>query len=671
LKDAQRKVKKEQMENSFIKSFIENSPYIINVWTSDIRLVQTSQQAVKMFGLKNQQEYLDRFAELSPQCQPCGTSSIEKAVALVKKAFSTGSAQFEWLHQDLNGNLIPTEIFLLRFEDSEGLKVLATTTDLRNIFSAQKKEQEAVASSQIATDANQAKTRFLERMSHEIRTPLNSVLGITETQLQKNHSPEIEKAFLRIHNSSSLLLAIINDILDLGKIESGKKATAFNAYELTSIIVDTLQLHLVCIGDKNIEFKLELDEQLPLRLLGDEVSIKQILNNLLSNAIKYTDSGEIRLSVGIEQKDYDDFSFDDIMLIFTVQDTGQGMTEEEVEALFEEYNRYKTDEAKSIKGTGLGMNIVWQLVNIVGGRIEVKSELGVGSTFSVYIPQIPQGTDVFGKKNIENLQNLENLQNSLRMVNKIKREFMPYGRVLVVDDVESNIEVIKDFLMPYRIDTDTVNCGEAAVRKVKDGNVYDIIFMDHKMPEMDGIEATKIIRELGYEQPIIALTANVFAGVVEMLLSNGFTEYLSKPIDLLRLDAFLNKFIRDKQPKDVLEKANLQMSSENDGDVEKKEENSDIKDRIMNAFLRDAQRSISALELFCDSSEIDDKAMKNFIVHTHSMKSAFNNIERSDLSAVAAELEEAGYENNIKKINEQTPLFLEQLKEIVKENRPK
>jgi CheY-like chemotaxis protein/anti-sigma regulatory factor (Ser/Thr protein kinase) len=399
-------------------------------------------------------------------------------------------------------------------------------------------------------------------------------------------------------------------------------------------------------------------------MTGDEKCIKQILNNLLSNAIKYTDSGTVSLSVGIDEQDA---AFDNYvpLLAFTVTDTGRGMTQEQISSLFaEEIDAYDSESNKNIQGSGLGISIVRQLVDIMNGRIDIKSTVDVGTAVTVYIPQIADGTETLGKENVENLQNLENLQKSLKKFKKIHRELMPYGRVLIVDDIESNIEVMKDFLMPYKIVVDVADSGEKAIKKVKNGEVYDIIFMDHMMPEMDGIEATKIILGSGYASPIIALTANAFVGAADMFKTKGFTSYLSKPINIVNLDSILHKFIRDKQPPEVLAqvKSQADMWIEDSGSFEK--------NSIMKAFLRDAQRSVTALKAFLSLAEFDEKAMKNFIIHVHSMKSALNNVEQSELSAVAAELEKSGREKVLTKINTLTPKFLEQLEKIIKENTP-
>lgn len=404
-----------------------------------------------------------------------------------------------------------------------------------------------------AEEANRAKTKFLSNMSHEMRTPMNSVLGIAEQQLQKDtHPPETEEAFMRIYNSSSMLLSIINDILDLSKVEAGKMEIIPAVYETASIIADTVQLNIMYINSKNIELEMSVDEQLPVRLIGDELRIKQILNNLLSNAFKYTMSGTVKLSLSIQ----DNTESDDPVLVIVVSDTGQGMTEEQVNDLFgDEFIRFNMQDNRAIEGSGLGMVISYRLIRMMGGEIFVESAPGKGSVFTVLLPQKKKDGAVLGPEAAARLQNLEYIRKSPKEINKIDREPMPYGRVLVVDDVGTNLYVAEESLLPYKLAVETVTSGELAVEKIKDGQVYDIIFMDHMMPGIDGIEATNIIRSMGYKHPIVALTANALSGVSELFMKNGFDAFISKPIDLNQLDNCLLRFIRDKQPPEVIENA--------------------------------------------------------------------------------------------------------------------
>jgi len=408
---------------------------------------------------------------------------------------------------------------------------------------------------------NKQKSDFLAKMSHEIRTPISAILGITEIQLQDRALREdIRDALGRIYNSGDLLLGIINDILDFSKIEAGKMELAPVKYYVSSMINDIVQLNKIKNENKPIEFKLQVDEFLPAELIGDELRIKQIMNNLLSNAFKYTDKGEVAMSVTVEQARGGLSTTANI--IFKVSDTGQGMTAEQIQKVFDEYSRFNMEVNRTTQGTGLGMNITRNLVNMMDGSISVKSTPGKGTEVTVKLPQRTEGSGVtIGKKMAETLQQFKMSNASQTEKEQITYDPMPYGSVLVVDDVETNLYVAKGLLAPYELSIETANSGFEAIDKFKGGGVYDIIFMDHMMPKMDGIEATKILREMGYNGNIIALTANAIVGQAEMFMQNGFDGFISKPIDIRQLNAALNKMIRDKQPFEVIDAARRQKAT--------------------------------------------------------------------------------------------------------------
>jgi CheY-like chemotaxis protein len=359
--------------------------------------------------------------------------------------------------------------------------------------------------------------------------------------------PEIEGGLAKIHNSCNLLLGIINDILDFSKIEAGKLDIMPTPYSVASIINDSTQINMMRIGSKPIEFVLQIGENIPAKLMGDELRIKQVLNNLLSNAFKYTQIGKVTLSIASEAA----ASENTVMLVLRVQDTGVGMTQEQLKSLFDEYSRFNQENGANIEGTGLGLSITRRLVSLMGGDIHVESEPGVGSLFAARIPQTTMDDEVLSKEIQENLKRFHLIQATYGQKNQIVRTMMPYGRVLVVDDVKINLYVAAGLMKLYQLQIETIMSGQEAIDKIKSGDVYDVIFMDHMMPGMDGVEATKYLRELGYVHPIIALTANAVAGQSEMFLENGFDDFISKPIDLHKLDAVLNRFVRDKQPPDV------------------------------------------------------------------------------------------------------------------------
>jgi signal transduction histidine kinase/CheY-like chemotaxis protein len=518
-----------------------------------------------------------------------------------------------------------------------------------------------------AIEANRAKSNFLTRVSHEIRTPMNAILGIAEIQMQNEHLPiDAHEALGRIYDSGYLLLNLINEILDLSKIEADKLELAPVNYDVPSLINDTVQLNIVKYDSKPIEFLLDIDTNLPLTLFGDELRIRQILNNLLSNAFKYTDKGKVSLSFKVEQKDA---RF--IMLIISVTDTGQGMTKEQIDVLFDEYTRFNLKTNRRIEGTGLGMSITKHLIRIMGGEISVESEPGKGTVFTVRLPQGKVDDGVVSGDLIENLKNFR-IDKGLKTKKapQIVRDYMPYGSVLVVDDVETNLYVSKGLLSPYGLSIETAVSGMEAIEKIKNGASYDIIFMDHFMPEMDGIEAVKIIRELEYKEPIIALTANALSGQSEMFLANGFNGFISKPIDIRQLNFWLNKLVRDKQPQEIITAARKQK-----GELEKNDENKTVRKRpdsqLAEIFIKDAKKACATLENLLDNKfrRVDDINM--YVISVHAMKSALANIGENDLSSFAQKLEHAGREKSMEIMLEETSVFVNALKAVIEKIRPK
>jgi len=411
---------------------------------------------------------------------------------------------------------------------------------------------ELYAAREQALLANRVKSDFLARMSHEIRSPMNAILGIIEIELEKQLPPDTEEALDRVHNSGYMLLNIINDILDLSKIESGKMELVPVNYDVSSVINDTVQLNLMRFGGKPVKFSLKVDANIPSKLFGDDLRIKQVLNNLLSNSFKYTDSGEIEMSVSAEVSGADK----PVILIFRLSDTGKGMTKDQVDNLFENYARFDSEINRQIEGTGLGMPITKSFINMMKGEMVVESEPGKGSVFNLRIPQGYIDSNVLGREGADSLQKFD-IEKKARQKrgSQIQREYMPYGKVLVVDDMEPNLYVAKGLLSPYGLSIDTASSGQKAIDMIKSGQKFDVIFMDHYMPEMDGMETTKIIRELGYKASIIALTANALVGQDQMYLANGFDGFMSKPIDTRQLNSTLNRFIRDKYPPETVEAA--------------------------------------------------------------------------------------------------------------------
>ena len=522
---------------------------------------------------------------------------------------------------------------------------LIDITDMKNILHETERQK-------IEADAaSKAKSEFLSKMSHEIRTPMNAILGITEILLRnKSLGTETKEALDKIYSAGDLLLGIINDVLDLSKIEAEKLELIPIDYDVASLINDVTTLNMMRIGSKEIEFILSVDENLHAVLFGDQLRIKQILNNVLSNAIKYTIKGTVKLSVFAEEKQNDD-----VVLVFEVSDTGLGMTEEQVSQLFDAYSRFNVEANRTTEGTGLGMNITRNLVHMMEGTISVKSEVNKGSVFTVQLPQQKIGTATLGREIVENLQRFR--ANGTKQVKQAQMVFeqMPDVHVLVVDDVASNLYVAKGLLAPYGLTVDTADSGYAAIDKIKKGKTYDVIFMDHMMPKMDGIEATKIIRGLGYEAPIIALTANTVSGQSDVFLANGFDGFVSKPIDVRLLNATLTKFVKNRQSDSgVFSASEISQLTTDPGLIE--------------IFLLDTPKTVEALEEFLKKGDtVDAEDIKMYIICVHGMKSALAYMGSLKLSALASKLEQAAKEKDTTTVAADTPVFISGLNALMKQ----
>jgi len=530
--------------------------------------------------------------------------------------------------------------------------------------------------------ANQTKSSFLANMSHEIRTPMNAILGVTEILIQYESLPEeIEEGLSKIYSSCDLLLGIINDILDFSKIEAGKLDIMPVQYKVASMINDAVNLNMMRIDSKPIEFELNIDENVPAKLVGDELRIKQILNNLLSNAFKYTEAGKVTLSVSSEPIPLISYLPEHTMsgqlrwlnpdkegttLVLSVRDTGLGMTKEQLSRMFDEYSRFYRGKKVSVEGTGLGLAITQRLVTLMDGEIHVESEHGVGSLFIIRLPQEKVDDEVLGKDIKANLQQFRLSYLLHRKRGQVVRDPMPYGSVLIVDDVETNLYVAVGLLKLYKLQIDTAMSGIQAIEKIKQGKMYDTIFMDHMMPEMDGIETTKNLRAMNYTAPIVALTANAVAGQADMFLANGFDDFISKPIDIRQLNAVLNRLVRDKQPPEVIEAA--RHYKEKVVSVENKSNQNDL--FLLESFVRDAHKAVDILDEQVLNKKYDDpkngaEEIRKFTIIVHGIKSSLWNIGEKVLSESALKLEKCGRENNVEIIKETAPAFLKELHSLL------
>lgn len=402
----------------------------------------------------------------------------------------------------------------------------------------EEKEKELTEINLSLEQANEAKSIFLARMSHEIRTPINAVIGMNEIIMRESAERNIIGYASNIETASHTLLSLINDILDFSKIESGLMKIVPDEYDTYDLIRECYTLLDMRARDKGLTLKLEYNEKLPSVLKGDEVRIRQIITNLLSNAVKYTDNGSITFDVDFVKK-----ADDRIDLIIRVTDTGRGISEEGMKTIFDSFSRADERQNRNIEGTGLGLSITKQLIDLMEGSIDVKSEYGRGSEFTAVIPQTAVSSEPMGDfwtKYNAGEGTGENYHESFKA---------PDARILVVDDVSVNLKIFTLLLKNTEVMIDTADSGARGLELYKE-NHYDMIFLDHMMPQMDGIETFEEIRKTdrykSERTPVVVLTANAIEGADKEYLAIGFTDYLTKPVQSDELERVIVKLLPDE-----------------------------------------------------------------------------------------------------------------------------
>ncbi|MBR6228310.1 MAG: response regulator [Eubacterium sp.] len=523
-----------------------------------------------------------------------------------------------------------------------------------------------------AEQANHTKSAFLATMSHEIRTPINAILGMDEMILRETDDKEIHAYAADIMSAGKTLLSLINDILDISKIEEGKMEIIPVEYDLSSLINDIINMIRDRADAKGLILDYEVNEHIPHILFGDENRIRQCVTNILTNAVKYTEKGSVELIV-----DYTDLE-DSIKLSFTVIDTGIGMKQESIEKLFSPYQRIEEERNRSIEGTGLGMSITKHLLDLMGGELKVNSVYGKGSRFSFSVEQ-----KVVDREEIGNItQRLERLKDTVYDYRELFHA--PEAEILVVDDNPVNMTVIKNLLKKTGIQIDTAASGREAFIKASKKK-YDICFIDHMMPEMDGIETLERIRRVGENQetPAVALTANAVAGAKEMYLEKGFTDYLSKPMDGTKLEKMIIKLLPDEKvlaPDETVSagpvdegKAEEKVRTKydrvprwlysvpglfpDDGIMYNASEEGFME--ILESFYDTVDDTIAAIE---DTRSRGD--IKEYTVRVHGLKSSARLIGANPLSDQALDLEMAGNEEDVEFINSHTGKLIADLKQL-------
>jgi signal transduction histidine kinase/CheY-like chemotaxis protein len=619
--------------------------------------------------------------------------------------------------------------------------------------------------------ANSAKSSFLARMSHEIRTPMNAIIGMSELALREADSPEMLENLTSLRAAGSNLLSIINDILDLSKIEAGVFQISNGPYLLSSLLSDVINVARVRIFEKPLLFLVEADPGIPNRLLGDEAHLRQILFNLLSNAVKYTQEGFIRLSLRGKRS-----SEDTVILTLAVSDTGLGIRQEDLHRLFSSFVRLDSEHNRNIEGTGLGLTITKSLCQAMDGDISVISEYGAGSTFTAVIPQQCEGKECLARVDNPEARRVllcdarrpyaESVRASLESLRvptvaaEGKEDFFrklaeggwpfvlvspdlageaaaalnqaesvlvilaglgetpslpqaltlampahavsianalngahteddrgespvyftaPEARVLIADDIATNLKVAQGLLLPYQMIVDTCESGREAVDMVASTR-YDLVFMDHMMPGMTGLEATALIRSMPEERfqtlPIVALTANALAGTRDIFLASGFSDYLAKPIELTRLNAVIGRWIpREKRRKIPAGRPALKRDGgdpcpalravrglDADAGISCANGSADGYCAILRTYCADAASRIKILRDAADGGDLD-----GFTIQVHALKSASASIGARSLSEKAAFLEAAGRRGDGAALGQALESFLQETGDLVRD----
>lgn len=543
---------------------------------------------------------------------------------------------------------------------------------LKLIEELRKAKEEETEAKEEALKANEAKSTFLANMSHDMRTPLNAVLGLNTLILRESNEEVIRGYSKDIKSAGDNLLALINDILDLSKVESGKMELVEDTYDLREVLKDVITMVSLKAADKGLELNMEVSPNIPAKLYGDAIRIRQILVNLMNNAVKYTKEGSITLKITAEK------GARNVSLHVAIEDTGVGVKKEDLPKLFASFERIDEKNSRGIEGSGLGLSIVGQLLTLMGSKINVESVYGEGSTFSFVLKQRIMDDTVVGDIS-EYVGNAEE--------DCTERLIAPDAKVLVVDDNDMNRKVFRSLLAMTKVNITDLPSGYEAVKLCREEK-FDIIFMDHLMPEMDGVEALHHIKSfeenLNYKTPVIILTANALAGARDEYIAEGFNDYLEKPVEAVKLEAMLGKFL----PKEKVKKRSKTNTTNSIVSISSKDavssfpnvegfrfdiaydavKSTDMLLNMIGDFVKISASYGSILEdkydILFDADEAElPEAFKQYRVQVHSMKSTAAMVGAIGLSEIAKMLEYAAKDEQLEPIVKLNGLFLRKWEE--------
>ena len=500
------------------KIMIDMTPICFVFFDDNFYVVDCNPAALALFSVSTPRDFAEGFYSFSPEYQKDGKLSVESYITNMQTAFNEGRADFEWDHLTATGEELPVDVTLIRVEYKGSYRLAGYFRDLREyramLAEMQFAEQKLILAKELAEDSSRTKSEFLANMSHEIRTPMNGIIGITNLAL-RNETSDMQRAYLqKIDQSAKSLLRIINDILDFSKVEAGKLEVEKSEFRVDAVINDIRNITSLSFSQKGILLITDISRDIDFNLVGDSLRLQQVLLNITSNAIKFTNRGQVTINVNISK-----IGEGTAELIFSIKDTGIGMTEEQMSKVFDAFGQADSSTSRKYGGTGLGLAICKALVELQGGRIWAQSVYGVGSTFYF--------TAVFETVSARELPHIENVDYNEF---SIPQEYHG-ARLLLVEDNEINQLIANEILVSAGFAVDIAGNGEEALEKVTK-NGYDLILMDIQMPEMDGLTATSIIRsdERYVHIPIVAMTANAMQGDKERSLEVGMNDHITKPL---------------------------------------------------------------------------------------------------------------------------------------------
>jgi len=588
-----------------MRLMLDAMPFACELIGENYKFIDCNEEALSIVGAESKEEYIEKIIDIIPEYQPCGEKSVVLRDRNFNQAWKDGYARYEWAFQRQGEEPIPVEITMVRLM-MKGEVVIATyARDLRE----QKAIAEEIRRADIAEERSRAKSEFLATMSHEIRTPMNSIIGFSELALDMTDSkiaPEAKVYIRKIKDSAVWLLQIINDILDISKIESGRIELENEPFDLDEVLMRCQSVILPSIKEKGLELKVNSEPVTGKKLLGDPIRLYQVLINILYNAVKFTDAGTIIFS-SIKKSSSDD----DTTITFEVKDSGIGMDAEQLAIIFEPFIQADTSTTRKYGGTGLGLTISRDIVELMGGRLTVDSTPGEGSIFKFDI--------IFDTVNKTTGDADINLS-------KFHEKPIFNAEILVCDDNPVNQELICEHLARVGIKTATVENGLLGVELVRERidkgeKLFDLVFMDIFMPVMDGIEAASKIKSLNKEIPIVALTANVMINDLENYRKNGMPDCLGKPFTTTDLWSVLLKYLKPVDFGPIQDDAGL-----NDDD--------DLQNKLRFSFAKNNQAKYDEI-----SEAIEKGDLKLAHRLTHTLKGNAGQIRKLGLKKAAEEIE--------------------------------